>query len=132
MYAFARAPSIIILLSETAPTRKSSYSLINHFKIGLKRRDSRQRLPSPHLHYHLEREDGGKHVVEVLQDVVPKGVLADGVLSGQRQTAQYDNDQNRRLKISHVDDAVAADAYPRGKERIALSVVVLIIFHLDF
>ena len=64
------------------------------------------------LEKHFNGKESCKYVVEVGEDVVPLAVLLHGVLGGQRNAAQDDDDHDERLEAGNSDDAVNENANP--------------------
>lgn len=56
-----------------------------------------------YLKNHFHSEDYGKHVIKVVQNLVPEGILVDWFLCGQRKTAGTDDDHNKQVKVAQVN-----------------------------
>ena len=58
------------------------------------------------LQQHFRSKDGREGVVEMLQDAVAEGVFVDGVLGGQRDRRQTNDDDDEAIERFGVDDAM--------------------------
>lgn len=65
-----------------------------------------------YLKNHLHCEDYGKHVIKVVQNLVPESILIDWFLCGQRKTAGTDDNHNKQVKVAQVNHKMtkAADS----------------------
>ena len=69
-------------------------------------------LPSSYPQDALEAEDGGEHVVEVLERLVHIGVFHHRVLEGERDAAQKYHKQDGVFKVGARRDRVDLQAEP--------------------
>jgi len=63
------------------------------------------------LQHHLDGEDTGERVIEVIEDLVPRRVLRDGILGGQRDTRQRYHHHYKEVEVPKVHDPVGGSSY---------------------
>ena len=59
-------------------------------------------MPRLYLEDHFHGEDAGEGVIKVIENLVAETALLHRILSGQRDTAQADDDHDEEIKVRQV------------------------------
>lgn len=65
--------------------------------------------------HHLDGKNTGERVVEVIEDLVPRRVLPDGILGGQRDTRQRYHQHYEEVEVPKVHDPVGGSSYATNR-----------------
>jgi len=64
------------------------------------------------LEDHLYSEDAGENEVESVEDFVAIRTLVDGVLGGERDATGTDDDHDKQIEVTQIDDEVTETTQP--------------------
>jgi len=59
-----------------------------------------------YLQEHFDGEDTGEHIIEVVEDEISERMFKDRIFSGQCHAAGTDDDHDKQVEVSKIDDKV--------------------------
>ena len=71
--------------------------------------------PTTDLEAHLDGEDAGEDVVEVVEDGVAAALLADRILGRQRDATRRDDDHDEQVEVAQVHHEVTESTHAAGE-----------------
>ena len=103
-------------VDDVRPQRPDDDHEINHVpKIPTITPRMKEKPDVDDLQQHFRSKDRREDVVEMLQDAVAKGILVDGVLGGERDRRQANDDDDETIEGFGVDNTVGEDAQRVGR-----------------